>query len=632
MERQRSARPMQKAGFPRQTVLDHPAGFVGSVLAVQAGRLVWGSVSMSRCRASLTFVGLVSCAAVAAEPSLIPTRETLFGGSVAYRGEPAANGVIVLNANNGFFDKGAFRAEGKQPVPADDSKLISSHFTHLVSTGKTEGALRWYVWTPKAGTIDVSIYVDVPRSDVGQQWVVAIDGEEQPFRLSVGSKDSPQEQVLSFPVQGGAKHAIALRRKDSRLSSKARVYGLVLRGNAIRSASLLRARWRPAAVHTQYHSNTCPTTRMWVFESQNVSDVASYSPMTTRFGYFGGSFSSARTAEPGINFSMWASNRNAKAAPPLDQMPHLLATGSPEAEFSGFGHEGSGVKIRNWEPNAHRPKSIIQALRVDTSGGYDTFTGYLYNEPSERWVLFAQGRTPTKSKQAGQPTSLRPNSFCEVPGPPEVERTGDQRRAIRRRGWFYGDEGRWHAVDRQTVALKRGEAPINKFIGIDDDGWFVMGTGGMEMLEGRTEVTRAAGRSTMRPAYLQPDKVEQLLSLPVGIGDSDVQEVTADEAVVSYELSDLGPTATATVYYGPKDCVTFIPRELHGTERKGLSSAFLASDRTWQSATRPTAVSNGVNEFSLTELQAGQTYYYRVLVIDDDGKVWSDETETFATR
>ena len=71
--------------------------------------------------------------------------------------------------------------------------------------------------------------------------------------------------------------------------------------------------------------------------------------------------------------------------PPVFAMPHLLATGNPAAEFSGFGHEGSGVKIRNWEPYWRNPKSVIQALRVETKDGFDTFYGYLFDEEKKSW-------------------------------------------------------------------------------------------------------------------------------------------------------------------------------------------------------------------------------------------------------
>lgn len=564
---------------------------------------------------------------------MLATDETMFGSRVFYRAQPARDGVVVLNANNGFFDKGAFRAEGKIEAPADEKALISSHFTHLVPTANTAGAARWYVWIPRAGTVEFAAYFRAPKSANGQTWTLAVGDAKREIRLRPGDETQSQGRPERFRIDSPGKYPIALSRAGTSESASVDFFRLVLRGDAIEKASLLRARWRPAAVHTQYHSSTCPTTKLWVFESQNVSNVSSYSPMTTRFGYFGGSFSADGRASGGVNFSMWAAGRNATEAPPLSQMPHLLATGNPQAEFSGFGHEGSGVKIRNWEPYSHHPKSIVQALRVETSDGYDTYTGYLFDDRIDRWVLYAVGRRPVASSKRGgaAETVLRPNSFCEVPGPPNVERTGDQPRTMRRRGWFYGSDQKWHAVDRQTVGIRPKDAPVNKFIGVDDDGWFVMGTGGMEMLDGTKEVS-IERPSRELPPYLRPAKARQLFESPVAIGQSNATDVTNQSATVNYELNDLGESATATLHYGVDDCVTFVSRKLHGTEKRGLSSELLSRERTWSKSTQPMPIENGTNRFSLTDLNPGTTYYYRVLVVDDDGKMWADRSGSFATK
>ena len=580
----------------------------------------------------VAFLLCSACLALAGKPQVLKTDEQLFGSPVAYLTQPASNGVLVLDANNGFFDNGAFRADGQKPVPEDEKALISSHFSYLTAKNTNDGEARWYILIPAAGKVEIAIYMDVLRPSVGEGWTVAIDQQSKRLRLAEGSKTSAQPTELRFVIDSPGKHSVSLRRDDTRKPSNVKIYGLVLRGEAVAKASLLRARWRPAAVHTQYQSSTCPTTRMWVFESQNISDVGSYSPLTTRFGYFGGSFSGDRTASGGVNFSMWAAGQNAKAAPPVDQMPHLLATGNPDAEFGGFGHEGSGVKIRNWEPYSHHPLSIIQALRVENDAGYSTYSGYLFDERADRWVLYAVGRKKNDARkaEAGR-TMLRPASFCEVPGPPNVQRTGDQRRAIRRRGWFLDGDNCWHPVDRQTVAIKPKDAPVNKFIGTDSEGWLVMGTGGMEMLDGQRDI-RVRIPSRDLPRYLQPDKAKQLFELPIGIGQAHASQVTAKSASISYQLTDLGPTAKAILYYGPQDCVTFVSRELHGTEKRGLSSELLSADRTWSESTKPQRVSNGVNRFELSNLKPNVPYFYRLLVLDDDGKCWAMQSGQFTTR
>ncbi len=101
--------------------------------------------------------------------------------------------------------------------------------------------------------------------------------------------------------------------------------------------------------------------------TRSLSDFGSYSPITTPFGYYGTAFGADRRSNGGFNFSMWASSAKGKI-PPLEKMPHLLVAGSPEAEFSGFGHEGSGVKLRGWLPMPDKPEICVQALRVENDG------------------------------------------------------------------------------------------------------------------------------------------------------------------------------------------------------------------------------------------------------------------------
>ena len=67
---------------------------------------------------------------------------------------------------------------------------------------------------------------------------------------------------------------------------------------------------------------------MWVFETRNVAETTSYSPLTTPFGYFGTSFGSGGRIPPGagFNFSMWVAGRDETKAPPIEKMPRLIGS------------------------------------------------------------------------------------------------------------------------------------------------------------------------------------------------------------------------------------------------------------------------------------------------------------------
>ena len=567
----------------------------------------------------------LSSVGLADAPRLVRTSEQWQGHTVSYLVQSSTNGELRLDANNGFFDHG-FVAKGQKAVSKDDQGLISAHFEHLaLGRGHDNVTARWHILVASPGELTIRPEFNVPAAERQVRWRLSMGNIKREF--VPGSAEAP---VLTFPIRKGGRHTISLQRLDNETAGETRIVGLVVSGPAAKDAGIIRARWRPAAIHTQYSSSTCPQTKMWVFETQAIAPVSSYSPITTRFGYYGATFDSNGRAAGGVNFSMWAASRNAKQAPPLNQMPHLLATGNPDAEFGGFGHEGSGVKIRNWEPLAHHPASVIQALRVDTENGYDTWSGYLFDERIGHWVLYAVGRRPTQLRRGETETYLRPASFCEIPGPPATQRSGDVRRVMRRRGWFYGENRQWHPVDRQTTGVRRGDnAPTNKFIAAED-GWFLMGTGGVEMLDPVAEVRQPAASSKL-PDYLQPKIASELFELSVKIGESSAN-ANRTTARVRYTLNDAGPGATAVLHYGPVDCLTFVSRELHGTEKAGVSATLLSGDRVWTHATTAQPVKGPQVDFQLTDLKPGTHYFYRLLVTNQRGKSWAFESGSFETR
>ena len=108
-----------------------------------------------------------------------------------------------------------------------------------------------------------------------------------------------------------------------------------------------------------------------------------------------------------------------------------------------------------------RPKLCIQALRVESDDKYDTYYGYFWDHPTGRWKLYAAGRKWNRGKAKEH---LSPGSFCEIPGPPQVQRSGDRVREVRRRGWHFSkDKRRLHATERKSAVSQSTQA--------DDRSW-----------------------------------------------------------------------------------------------------------------------------------------------------------------
>ena len=535
---------------------------------------------------------------------------------VFHQAERSQNGMVVLTANNGFFDKGKVRAIGKGLMKEAEKGLISSSFQALeFISGKDAATARWYLFA-EAKT-KATITIEFAQGKGEGSWIIGVGKNQREFL--VGEKDKLKTFPISFEK---GKQKISLMRYGNGMGV---VKSVRLKGAEMEKLSLLRARWRPAAIHTRYWSEGCPEPVMWIFESRNSSSGSSYSPMTTNFGYFGASFGANQRAAGGVNFSMWAlSQKGAKGElPALDQMPHLLATGNPDAEFSGFGHEGSGVKIRNWTPYAHQPKSVIQALRVEKNGIYHTYYGYLFDEVKNQWTLYAVGnKVPRRNSKA----IVRASSFCEVPGPPQVERTGDVERILDRRGWFVDAKGQIFPVDRMTTKARFQ----NHGIAISEDHWFRMTTGGVDFREVLVEVKSDHLHKGL--IYLKPDVLEGLYQLPAEIGGSHVTEIESGSATISYQLKSPGRAAKGVVWYGEVDAITFAPRKFHGTERGRASEKLFGKGRVWEASTDAQALVMGGNRFRLKNLKPDTKYYYRMLVENQEGKCWAAQSGSFKAQ
>lgn len=551
------------------------------------------------------------------------------GRAFLLNGQAATNGKLILNASNGFFDSGVCRAAGESPQPraADDESLIAPNFAYLGDWKKTDGSLRWHLWIQQPGQVRFAVRMRVSKAQAGSTIQVSFAGEQRTVRTSAAAESTTQPWELEFDVKQPGEQTLQLTATQiAAAGDVGQLFEIIAYGPAIENGKLLRARWRPAAVHGSYSSSSCPESRTWVMATRSTTTTDSYSPITTPFGYFGTSFDSNQRSTGGFNFSMWAAGKKGDA-PPLQQMPHLLAAGSPAAEFSGFGHEGSGVKLRNWTAMPDRPQTVIQALRVENDGDYHTYYGYFWDDPSQHWKLYAVGR----KWSGGKPIrNLAPGSFCEVPGPPQVERTGDLPREVARRGWRLDERREWHPLD-QFHGSKKGGAPLNKSWSLTSTGEFAMTTGGMRYYPPVTTVQLK--QTPALPEYLRPEATQQLFQLPARFALPEVVSASSSDATINLRLEAAGRDATVTLYYGEVDCLTFAPRELHATERNSaISQAGQSDERTWSHRSQPQAAADGDNLIRITGLSPGKTYYYRALVTNAQGQIWMFDSHSLQTK
>jgi hypothetical protein len=602
---------------------------------------------------------------------------------IRYRGQSAKDGKIDLTAANGFFDRCFEALDPHEAIPGDEG-LIGSSFGYLARmSDKVPGTARWHLWCDSAGDIKATFFMQVPAAEAGHAWTIKAGDECRTFKANTSDGQSPQEQTLTFAVKQRGKVAFVVDCTKNPPAAATRICFIRLEGSAIDKASLLRTRWRPSAVHGHFYApEDCPAPKLWVFETTDVRKTGSYSPLTTPFGYYGTSFASGGRIPPGagFNFSMWIAGRNATQAPPIEKMSRLIGTDIPDARYSTFGGEGTGVKFAAvaYKNGADR---TIQALRVEANGDLRTFYGYFYDEEEHRWKLYASAQAPEKRKNTSEFLAST-GSFCEIPGPPNRERSGDLVREIKRRGWFYGSDHKWYRAQLNRLAdadnggmgdvspnpslpaevasaakpakkrRAQRKSPVagngapdpgssQRFYYMDDyatDGWIGMATGGIESYvrapAGHDSKTQKSGVQNNAPRaplpeYLGPEKVAGLFELPVDFGDSKAVDVSSDRAGIDYEIKKTGPNSKAVLYYGTVDCLTYKPQTV--SQGSPVQIDMFRPERTWQSATAEQKIVAGINRFRLDGLQGGKTYYYRLFVAHDAGKSWDYQSGSFKT-
>ncbi len=365
------------------------------------------------------FIAIASAAAQTVTPVSIGSEQ---GVEQVVLTETAADGKLTLLPGHSFFS-GANGAKLSGESPGSDELNGSRQWTRIEGLKSKEQRVVFPLWLRADGDLKGKI-----------------NGSGR-FAVSLGELTTTGSASFEFKnVKTG--------RVDLVLApdGPASIESIELSGSAIAGAQLLRARWRPAAIHSGFTSSELGSakSRLWIMEVRPIyGEKDFYSPITTPFGYFGSTFNADHTSG-GINFSMWSFQRGA-AEPPVAQLSHLLAIGHPQATFGHFDHEGTGVKLRDWNPyEGQKIASTVLALRVEPGQPYDTYTGWFLDQQTRQWRLYASGRKWSEKRSI---TSLLPGCFVEVPGPPHIERTGHIPRAADFRGWCRDDNGKWHPLD-----------------------------------------------------------------------------------------------------------------------------------------------------------------------------------------
>lgn len=539
---------------------------------------------------------------LAAPVSWIPVSES---ADEFYMGQVSRDGRLILTANESFFPKLGLSATGTGTV-ADVDNLNGGKSFSAIEKWDAADVAEWGILTKSAGTVTLRIYFSTQNT--AGRFQLQVGDEVQEFATIRPGGQPLLAAQLNFQLPSAGMHSVKLICANP--GSGTAFHWMEFAGSAIQQAAVLRKRWRPAAAHTKFSSSKATgNVRLWVMEMDAVpGELGFYCPMTTPFGYYGPTWQANGIVNKGFNFSLWSYKRGAPE-PPVERLSHLLAIGNPNAEFSGFGHEGTGVKIRGWEPlEGRQGQRQTIALRVEPGPIYDTYSSYFYDSKLMQWRLFGIGNKYNKQKPL---PNLWVGSFVEVPGPPPVQRTGPYERTMRYRGWVMDDQNNWSRLDRMSYGDTNKDTGLTYTDrGVTDDGWFYLQTGGWAFKKSPQAKAvelkdSAAMSSSALPEYLSKSALEFLTSAPATI-QATVKQRTADRIDGTFNVDAVDSATSVTMFWGAKEGLTLAEK--------------------WEHQSSTTAVRRGENAFHIDNVSSRETVYVRFLLKNRQGQFWSRET------
>lgn len=552
----------------------------------------------------------------AADQSPVRSGVAQLGAPLEYIAPPTSGGMkllvqrsrdqrLILTPNECFFPKLGLMATGRGAVPPD---ALNKGESFAVISGWDEGDVaEWGLLFENSSPVEVRVFAT--GASKGDR--LSVNVGEQQIRQTVDISSGEERSILGgrLSISGARLQRLELRceRLAGDRDQPLKILRIEVRGAASRKSAVVRKRWRPAAAHTKFTSSQeLSNIRLWVMEMDaKPGSLGFYAPVTTPFGYYGPTWLSDGRVNKSFNFSLWSFKRGAPE-PPIEQLSHLIAIGNPKARFSGFDHEGTGVKIRGWDPlEGRQGQRQAIALRVEPGPTYDTYFSYFYAADEKRWRLFGAGRKFNKQRPL---ESLWVGSFVEVPGPAARQRTGVYPRRMRYRGWVMDENGKMAALDRMNRGnVDRQTGLTHTDRGTTEDGWFYLETGGwyFRTPQEGSFVETNSGAAARDVEYLSPGDLKILQSVPSSV--EPVSAVSTSAGLrLRFRIRDSGRHAQVTAFWGADEGLTFSER--------------------WDHSKKLGTVKDGLNEVTLPARPSGSPVLIRLLLTNDQGQFWSMET------
>ena len=525
---------------------------------------------------------------------------------------------LTLTPNECFFSpKGTLKLFGKTVVT--DPYNNNVHYERIGNWRNLTDTIVWGLKNVQPGTLTVELFAGIAAAENDRTVTIYLDTLEQDLQVTSTSnlQDFQSQGSVTFNVTEPGTHEVKIRIKTHTYTSNfGEIQKLVLTGTALEGAEIWKRRWRPSAIHADFISNNDVNTEITVYEMTiPTSQFWSYQVMTTEFGYVGSPILDSLFSE--LNFSLWSYDADAPE-PPHDELSHLVAVAGEGNYFGQYGHEGTGVKPRGFNPfEGIKTDTYTLAVRKQPGIKYNTFWCYYLDPFTGHWELYGCGK---KLNIDSPPQYMKSTGgFVEVVGAPDVSRTGHRQRVVEYRGWRMQNDKTWDVIERIDAAYNSDtKISYKEWTQTAAGDKFILKMGGF-LDSGKDPGIIQLRNPSSLPYYLQGKYVDELYKMPATFNVLKPEYVNDSTVLLKYHVEDPGTNPEMTLYYG---------------KQYGLTEGIFADkqiDPFWENSKDVplTSLVNDTLQIRLEDLSTEDDYYYRLRIKNDEGIIWAFDTDTF---
>ncbi len=516
--------------------------------------------------------------------------------------------TLVFTPNESFFSPTGTLSAHLRDKTSGNAYNKNEYYDYITDWKVLTDTIVFGIDIKTTGDVIIKPEMAIPTAQEGSKLLIYLDDISKEITLkATGSLTTYEIQdAVTFEDISLGFHTIKLQLKSLANSGEGigNLNNLHITGPAAKNSKNVMRRYRAKAVHCKWQTESTNPIEISVHELTIISKTQDYyQPITTPFGYTGSTWDKDTQTFGGYNFSLWSYGAN-DPVPPFYQESHLIAVG-PNLEFGSYGHEGTGVKPRGEHPYIGVDTNTQTiAVRMVPGETYDTYWSYYLDPNDGHWKLYGCGK---KYNEGGEIKYLTTGAFVEVPGGAHKVRNGNVICETQYRGWQMDTSGNWYPINTMVGTTNQNNLSFRDWNIVGNKFSMQMGGWGEPGIEKKT-LTLSNPDTT--PDYLKGMYLDELYKMPATFTDNAPVEVLNRSAKLSFTVSDLGTGASVEVFWGTEEGLTKADKWIN---KKSISA------------------NEGLNEFTLDNLDSDTDYFYRIKIKNDQGITWSYDTQKFKT-